>query len=426
MKVQKINESPITKDDIELYKSAISKLEGFVFNASDVNMDKRIITIRLGNVEDELTLVNPKVTKYSETPLVYYEKDTYKANKVRKTIRVPYLIIETDNLGKVEFKAEKNDWKNSDEFFGDVGLVECVLVQRAIDAIDGIDITHPTRQYSETIIKDKEPGRNERVMLQGPAGEMEFVKSKKVDSYIKDFSTITILLKALSYFGRHHNKKFINLIVTCIMIFNENINGLELYKEILKVSDEDLYYQKYEAEVEYGVEDKCENFYAELQDKISRKIDEEEQSQSSKIFKVKNNFIDMLYDYMKKYNNKSSKNKINTELGIWRYTTKFEKMESVYWEIGEDKPVNANPKFLRYVWLIDFLKLCVDTKKLIKKTFEMPSLSSLPTQSSQISWNNVTEQLANSKVKVLVSEPAKPKIEKEMYIMDDDFSDDEY
>jgi hypothetical protein len=185
MKVQKINESSITQDDVTLYKAAISKLDGFVFNASDVNMDKRIITIRLGNVEDELTLVNPKVTKYSETPLVYYEKDTYKANKVRKTIRVPYLIIETDNLGTVEFKAEKNDWKNSDEFFGDVGLVECVLVQRAIDAINGIDITHPTRQYTETITKDKEPGRNERVMLQGPAGEMEFVKSKKVDSYLQ-------------------------------------------------------------------------------------------------------------------------------------------------------------------------------------------------------------------------------------------------
>jgi hypothetical protein len=185
MKVQKINESPITQEDVALYKDAISKLDGFVFNASDVNIDKRIITIRLGNIEDELTLVNPKVIKYSETPLVYFEKDTNKSNKVRKTIRAPYLLIDTDNLGKVEFKAEKNDWKNSDEFFGDVGLVECVLVQRAIDAINGIDITHPTRQYSETITKDKEPGRNERVMLQGPAGEMEFVKSKKVDSYLK-------------------------------------------------------------------------------------------------------------------------------------------------------------------------------------------------------------------------------------------------
>jgi hypothetical protein len=184
MKVQKINESTITQEDVNLYKDAISKLDGFVFNASDVDIDKRIITIRLGNVEDELTLVNPKVAKYSENPLVYFEKDTYKSNKVRKTIRVPYLIVDTDNLGQVEFKAEKTEWKNSDEFFGDVGLVECVLVQRAIDAINGIDITHPTRAYSETITKDKEPGRNERVMLQGPAGEMEFVKSKKIDSYL--------------------------------------------------------------------------------------------------------------------------------------------------------------------------------------------------------------------------------------------------
>jgi hypothetical protein len=185
MKVQKINQTAITDEDIKSYKQAVSKLEGFMFTGADVNIDKRIITIRLGNVEDELTLVNPKVVKYSENPLVYFEKDTYKSSKVRKTIRVPYVIIDTDNLGQVEFKAEKSDWKNSDEFFGDVGLLECVLVQRAIDAIDGIDITHPTRQYSETITKDKEPGRNERVMLQGPAGEMEFVKSKKVNSYLQ-------------------------------------------------------------------------------------------------------------------------------------------------------------------------------------------------------------------------------------------------
>jgi hypothetical protein len=63
--------------------------------------------------------------------------------------------------------------------------MEAVLAQRLIDAINGIDITHPTRQYSETVLKDKEPGRNERVMLQGPNGEMEFVKSKKVDSYLE-------------------------------------------------------------------------------------------------------------------------------------------------------------------------------------------------------------------------------------------------
>jgi hypothetical protein len=186
MKVQKIKESPITSEDISSYKEAISKLEGFMFTANDVNIDKRIITIRLGNIEDELTLVNPIVLKESDRPLVYFEKDSNKEKKVRKTIRHPYLLIETDNLGKVEFKAEKSEWKNSDEFFGDIGLVEVVLVQRLIDAINGIDITHPSRQYSETIIKDKQTGRNERVMLQGPVGEMEFVKSKKVNYYLEN------------------------------------------------------------------------------------------------------------------------------------------------------------------------------------------------------------------------------------------------
>lgn len=185
MKIKKINHSSITNDEISLYKESISKLEGFVFNAADVNIDKRIITLRLGNKEDELTLVNPKVLQFSDKPLVYFEKDSIKKNKVRKTIRYPWIVLQTDNLGKVEFKAEKTDWKNADEFFGDVGLLECVLVQRAIDAIDGIDITHPSRSYSETIVKDKEPGRNERVMLQGPNGEMEFVKSKKIDSYLE-------------------------------------------------------------------------------------------------------------------------------------------------------------------------------------------------------------------------------------------------
>ncbi len=188
MKVQKIENSEISNEDISTYKNAIEKLEGYVFNAADVDINKRIITIRLGEKENELTLVNPKVIQISEQPVVYYEKDTHKSNKVRKTLRYPYIVINTDNLGKVEFKAkkEKMDWKDANEFLEDEGLLEAVLVQRALDAIDGIDITHPTRQYSETIVREKKTGRNERVMLQGPNGEMEFVKSKKVDSYLQN------------------------------------------------------------------------------------------------------------------------------------------------------------------------------------------------------------------------------------------------
>jgi hypothetical protein len=67
----------------------------------------------------------------------------------------------------------------------DAGLLEAVLVQRAIDAIDGIDITDKSRAYTETVQSKKEPSRNERVMLQSSAGETVFIKYKKAEEYIK-------------------------------------------------------------------------------------------------------------------------------------------------------------------------------------------------------------------------------------------------
>ena len=187
MIIKKIQQSPITADDIKIYKERTSKLKGYMFTANDVDMDKRIISLRL--VDDELVLVNPTLVEHSEQPVVYYENDTIKATKVRKTIRSPYLLIETDNLGKVEFKPSKENWENEkwkdgNEFLSDAGLLESVLVQRLMDAIEGIDITSPERAYSDTVIKRKEPGRNERVMLQGPNGEMQFVKYKNANQWI--------------------------------------------------------------------------------------------------------------------------------------------------------------------------------------------------------------------------------------------------
>jgi len=186
MKVKLINPSPILNDDIELYKDRTSKLKGVVFTSNDIGLDKRIVSVRLIG-EDDLVLVNPVIVEKSDNLLVYFEKDSNKANKVRKTIRYPYLIVDTDNLGRVEFKAtnETNKWENINHLMEDAGLLEAVLVQRAIDAIDGIDITDKSRAYSETVQSKKEPSRNERVMLQSSAGETVFVKYKKAEEYIK-------------------------------------------------------------------------------------------------------------------------------------------------------------------------------------------------------------------------------------------------
>lgn len=186
MKVKLVNSSPITNDDIELYKEKTSKLKGVAFTSNDIGLDKRIVSIRLIG-DTDLILVNPRIVKTSDNLVVYFERDSLKPIKVRKTIRNTYVVVDTDNLGQVEFKpsSENNKWETQNQFMEDAGLLESVLVQRAIDAIDGIDITDKSRAYTQTVQSKKQPGRNERVMIQSPQGETLFVKYKKAEEYIK-------------------------------------------------------------------------------------------------------------------------------------------------------------------------------------------------------------------------------------------------
>jgi hypothetical protein len=183
MKVKRVEKTPVTTEELNLYKERTSKLKDIAFTALDVNMDRRIITLNFGGDYDELTLVNPTVTERSEEMVVYFEKDSTK-NKTRKTVRHTWFKVDTDNLGVVEFSSDKKTWENQNEFMNDIGLFECVLAQRLIDSIDGIDVNSPLRRYTTQIISTKEPGRNDRVMLQSPNGEMEFVKYKNAKSLL--------------------------------------------------------------------------------------------------------------------------------------------------------------------------------------------------------------------------------------------------
>ena len=180
MIVKRIEKTPVTNEELNEYKEKISKLENeYAVNASDVGMDKRIVTIKFGGEYDDLTLVNPKVTETSKEMVVYFEKELDKKQKVRKTARHQWFKIDTDNLGIVEFSSDKKEWKDQEEYMNDLGLFECITAQRLIDSIDGVSINSPIRRYSGQIKAEKKPGRNERVMLQSPEGEMEFVKYKK-------------------------------------------------------------------------------------------------------------------------------------------------------------------------------------------------------------------------------------------------------
>jgi len=184
MKVKMINQSAITADDITEYKKRVSTLKGNFFTGNDVGMDKRIVTVRMETLDTDLVLVNPKIQQ-PENPkaTVYYELDS--KNKPRKTVRLTEMMVETDNLGLVEFKSIKEKWEDMNDLMTDMGMFECVGVQRAIDAINGIDITHPIRAYSETVVRSEpKVGRNERVMMQGPDGDMVFIKHKHSKQYL--------------------------------------------------------------------------------------------------------------------------------------------------------------------------------------------------------------------------------------------------
>jgi hypothetical protein len=182
MKVKLIKQSPVTNDELSDYNNKISKLKGIGFTSHDVDMDKRIVTLRL--VEDTpLTLVNPIVTEKSDKLVLYFEKDSNK-EKTRKTIRHTSFKVNTDNLGIVEFSADNETWKTEKDLMEDMGLFECILAQRLIDAIDGIDINSELRRYTTQVISTKQPGRNDKVMLQGPDGDMAFIKFKNAQSLI--------------------------------------------------------------------------------------------------------------------------------------------------------------------------------------------------------------------------------------------------
>jgi hypothetical protein len=179
MIIKRVEKTTVTNEELNLYKERISKLDKeFAVNALDVGMDKRIVTIKFGGEYDDLTLVNPVVTEVSDAMVVYFEKDSIK-NKTRKTTRHKSFKVDTDNLGLVEFSSDKDTWENEQEFMNDLGLFECITAQRLIDSIDGIDVNSPLRRYTQERKVEKKPGRNERVMLQSPEGEMEFVKYKK-------------------------------------------------------------------------------------------------------------------------------------------------------------------------------------------------------------------------------------------------------
>jgi len=180
-----VTDLPKNKSEEEVISAALftalEKEKGFGLSANQIGVDKRMCVV---NIKDPMVLVNPKIVKRSEEAVQYIESCLSLPKTMRKpknTVRSISITVETDNLGTVEFGPDEKDKIGTEghNYFGDEGLLECVVAQHEIDHLDGILITDQVRAYNIQRVSEKKYGRNEKVMVKSPDGETDFMKYKK-------------------------------------------------------------------------------------------------------------------------------------------------------------------------------------------------------------------------------------------------------
>ena len=185
-KLQKrIEPSSLTQEQIDdiLVKllDGLKTYGGIGLSATQIGLDVRACVV---NVIEPLVLINPRIVEASQDTVAYVEQCLSIPKTMRKpikTVRHKSITIECDNLGRVVFGPDNvvGNWKDGNEFFNDMGLLESVCAQHEIDHLNGVLITDPIRRYNPTFYAPKKYGRNEMVMVKLPNGETEFMKYKK-------------------------------------------------------------------------------------------------------------------------------------------------------------------------------------------------------------------------------------------------------
>jgi len=160
--------------------AALKGMGGVGLSANQIGVNKRACVIKVNDTE--LFLLNPIIVERSKDGFLFYEgclsmPDTMK--KPVRTIRANYIVVQTDNLGEIRFEINPEEDRAGDKVSEDT--MKTVIVQHEIDHLDGITIKD--RVYSTTVVKKQEYGRNDKVIMKSPDGELIEVKVKKANNY---------------------------------------------------------------------------------------------------------------------------------------------------------------------------------------------------------------------------------------------------
>ena len=179
-----VPKSELTQFEADVLKdtlfAALKGLGGVGLSANQIGVNKRACVIKFNDVE--LFLLNPVIKERSNDGFIFYEgclsiPDTIK--KPVRTIRATYVVVQTDNLGELRFEINPEEDRKGEKVSDDT--MKTVVVQHEIDHLDGITIKD--RVYSTTVVKKQTYGRNDKIVMKAPDGELVEVKYKKANNY---------------------------------------------------------------------------------------------------------------------------------------------------------------------------------------------------------------------------------------------------
>jgi peptide deformylase len=168
----------------EILKEGLQKYPGLGISATQLGIKKRACYIKFGDEEygRELFLLNPVIKEKSKDGFLFYEGCLSMPKTIEqpiRTIRACKIVVDTDNLGELTFEINPEGDKADERV--SVETMMTVIVQHEIDHLDGFTIKD--RVYNTQVTKKQTFGRNDKIIMKSPEGEMVEIKFKNANKY---------------------------------------------------------------------------------------------------------------------------------------------------------------------------------------------------------------------------------------------------
>jgi peptide deformylase len=164
----------------EQLENGLKQYTGLGISATQLGIKKRACLIRFG--DEELFFLNPFIKEKSKEGFLFYEGCLSIPKTIKKpirTIRACKVVINSDNMGEMTFEVNPEGDKQGEQVSKETMMT--VIVQHEIDHLDGFTIKD--RIYTTTVVKKQTYGRNDKVVMKSPNGDMVEVKYKKSNDY---------------------------------------------------------------------------------------------------------------------------------------------------------------------------------------------------------------------------------------------------